>query len=281
MKRRFKSKERVTGFTLLELVIVVAIIALIAVAVFVLLNPKKQLDKGWDGQRKHDLAILSKTLEDWYNDNNCYPQPGQICYNAASVTADSTLTCNICGKNSFSPSFTPYLTSKLPCDPEYSRKNYTYEVPQGTCPTWYKIYTKLGLDSDPQIADLGCESGCGPAPAYAFNYGVSSPNVGIQTNPAAPPTTTPTPPPGATATPTPTPTRTPTPTVPGAPTNTPTPTRTPTPTVTPGGPTATPTPTPISCPPMVFCKQDGECNIGSACVDPTRYADNQCTIVCN
>lgn len=229
MKKRLKRQKRITGFTLLELVIVVAIVALIAIAVFVLLNPKKQIYKSWDGQRKHDLATLSKTLEDWYNDNNCYPQPNKICYDTTSLTGDNTLTCNICGKHSNSPSFTPYL-DKLPCDPEYSRKNYVYEIEQGTtCPTWFKIYTELGIETDPEIMNLGCQNGCGPAPAYAFNYGVSSPNVAIKTNQAAQPTSTPLP--GA-----PTPTPTPTP-IPGGPTNIPTPTAippfTPTPTSVP------------------------------------------------
>jgi len=187
------------SFTLIELLITVAIIAIVAVALLVLLNPKKQIEKAWDARRKSDLATLKKALEDYYNDKNCYPTAQEICYD--DLTADNT--CHICGSHPSSPNFSPYLT-KLPCDPQYPSKNYLYQINNETCPSWHRIYTQFSNDQDLGIKDVGCSSGCGPAPLYAYSYGASSPNIDLEVNPMLP-TATPTQPPPPTATPTPQP----------------------------------------------------------------------------
>lgn len=154
-------KQRL-GFTLLELVIVVTLIVLIAVAAFVLVNPLKQIQKGWDGKRKTELGQLQKVLEDWYNDKNCYPRPEQICYDAPVNNA-----CHICGGKPNSPKFSPYLSS-LPCDPQSPTKEYLYQVDDITCPTSYKIYAVL---SELPQTDK-------------YNYGVSSNNISLEPYPS-------------------------------------------------------------------------------------------------
>lgn len=59
LERAFAKKQ---GFTLLELLIVVAILAILAVIVAFVLNPAEQLRKGRDVQRLSDLATLKSTL---------------------------------------------------------------------------------------------------------------------------------------------------------------------------------------------------------------------------
>jgi len=167
-------------FTLMELLIIIALLALVAIAAFVLLNPKKQLEKVWDGKRKHELSQLKKVLEDWYNDKNCYPRPEEICYD--SPTANNT--CHICGNHQNSPKLTPYLSS-LPCDPQHPTKEYLYQVDNPTCPKWYRIYADLSSSdyttNDPQTEEVGCFfQGCGPGPNYGYDYGLSSPNVDLE-----------------------------------------------------------------------------------------------------
>lgn len=227
------------AYSLMEILIVVGVLVIVAAGVLALLNPKKQIEKGFDAKRKTELTILSKKLEDWYNDKNCYPEPDEICYDGTSDTQSGTKTCHICGKESGSPPDLLNHIDRLPCDPEHPTYSYTYETEGGTCPGWYRVYSKLGIEDDSVITELGCTTGCGPAPYYAFDFGVSSPNINLEMNPAQ---TTPTPtsgagptsPPGATATPTPT-------TDPGF-----FPTLTPTPTTVPGA-TATPTPVQGAC----------------------------------
>lgn len=143
------------GFTLIEVMIVVAIIGMmVLIGIWAY---RLQLLKGRDARRKANLAQWQKLLEDYINDNICYPE-GLIC--------GPTLTTALEG----------YL-SEIPCDPINSLNYnymYTYEMGQG-CNKWYKIYTKLENEKDPIIAKVGCKGGCGPSNNY--NYWVGSPNV--------------------------------------------------------------------------------------------------------
>ena len=158
------------GFTLMELLIVVTLLVLLATALLVRLDPWTQINKGQDSKRKSELASLQKVFEDFYNDKQCYPKPDEVCYK------DKTLTvCPICGNDVDSPDFSPYL-SRLPCDARQPRKKYLYQVDSTSCPTWYRIYTTLSNRSDPIIAQ-NCQYGCGPAPDFSYNYGVTSPNA--------------------------------------------------------------------------------------------------------
>lgn len=156
--------------------IVVTMIVILAIVLLVTLNPWTQINKGHDSKRKQELIQLSKTLEDYYNDKQCYPKPNEVCYNSSAG-----VTCNICGNETTSPSFSPYLT-RLPCDPRQPLKKYLYQVDNSSCPTWYRIYTTLATQSDPIITSVGCQNGCGPSPDFSYNYGVSSPNIGLERN---------------------------------------------------------------------------------------------------
>lgn len=110
------------GFTLMELMIVLSILALLATGLLITLNPKKQIERTWDGQKKADLYSLQTALDDYNNDNNSYPPGSNICYDSV-VNNSGICSCHICGKLSPS-SLLPYLP-KLPCDPQ--RKDYLYQ----------------------------------------------------------------------------------------------------------------------------------------------------------
>jgi len=132
------------------LVIVTAIGILAAMVVFA---AKMQITKGRDARRKSDLEKIQKVLEDYMNDNGCYPD---------------SLSCGV--------DFKPYL-SVIPCDPinnSYFNYFYSYDGNE-SCKSWYKIYTKLEYNKDPIIEKVGCKDGCGPSDNY--NYWVSSPNM--------------------------------------------------------------------------------------------------------
>ncbi len=78
------------GFTLMELLIVVAIIGIIGTLVIVFLNPLTQLEKAYDTKRKKDLNLLRKAIEEWYNDKGCYPKPEEICYSEPQNVCENT-----------------------------------------------------------------------------------------------------------------------------------------------------------------------------------------------
>lgn len=141
------------GMTLMETLIVVALIALLAGAFLASANYMVQIQKGKDAKRKSDLAILKSKMEDYYNDHSQYPTLGEMD------------ECNV--------ALNPYL-HLIPCDP--SSGPYTYET--DATGQWYRIYAKLDNKKDPDIGALGCSSGCGSSGQY--NYGVSSSNVGLE-----------------------------------------------------------------------------------------------------
>jgi prepilin-type N-terminal cleavage/methylation domain-containing protein len=161
------------SFTLIELLIVIALIAILATAAIILFNPMQQIGKSQDAKRKSDLNMLNKAFEEFYNDKGCYPTAADVCYDSA-INEGSFFSCHICDKH---PDF-PYL-NQLPCDPQSPKKEYYYIYNKETCPTWYHIYSKFSTKNDPQSISLGCQSGaCGPAPR-GYDYGVSSPNTSL------------------------------------------------------------------------------------------------------
>jgi prepilin-type N-terminal cleavage/methylation domain-containing protein len=142
------------GLTLIELLVVLSFIGFMAMAVVATMNPATQLSKARDARRKSDLQKIKNPLEDYYNDNKCYPTVEEM-------------NCDP-GTN-----LRPYW-SKVPCDP-LTNTSYYYERP--SCDV-YRIYVKLDYSKDLDIAKSGCSSGCGPGGAY--NYGISSSNTKLE-----------------------------------------------------------------------------------------------------
>jgi general secretion pathway protein G len=144
------------GFSLMELMIVIAIIALLAIVVMG--NYFNQIKKGRDARRKTDLDQLRTALEDYADDNNQYP-------------AESDMTCG-------STALRPWI-KEVPCEPG-TTDSYLYL--SGTNNLDYCIYTQLQFKTDPDIQRVGCDpdTGCPNAPALpsgaVYNFGVCSGN---------------------------------------------------------------------------------------------------------
>ena len=155
-KRGFTLRSKACeGFTLIELLAVVAIISLlIIVGVGTYL---KQLEKGYDGKRKTDIAKIKIALEEYEKDHDCYPPV-------------SIMDCNP------GDGLKPYL-NKIPCEPKTDAEYYYYPD-TSTCPKWYWVFTNLENTGDMAITDLGCQYGCGPDINNAiYNFYGSSPNA--------------------------------------------------------------------------------------------------------
>ncbi|EKD52782.1 MAG: hypothetical protein ACD_61C00244G0006 [uncultured bacterium] len=111
------------GFTLAELLIVIAIIAILAVLILLALNPFTYIKKAYDTERKTDIYKIKNALENYYADHDSYPP------DLATVLA----TCDGSG-------LAPYL-EKIPCDPNTGRGYTTYTTPVGSsAPQQYAIY---------------------------------------------------------------------------------------------------------------------------------------------
>lgn len=130
---------------MIELLIVIAILAVLAGIIFALINPLAAIKKAKNSQRYYDMHNISNALEVYLIDNQCYP---------ASL---SQLTTN-----------GVYLKT-LPKDPE-TGLDYPYEA-EGACPQWVVLYGSfykkmitericpLPLDYDPNCKPVNYDRG--------------------------------------------------------------------------------------------------------------------------
>jgi type II secretion system protein G len=145
----FEERKIQRGFTLIELIVVMAILGLLAT--IGLVSFKSSQMKGRDAQRKSDLSQIQKAMEMYYNDYVGYPP---------AITGGQQLTDNK----------TLYM-KEVPKDPNGS--NYCYET--NTNKIWYRLYAKLENSQDPGIAKT-CSSSCSCG-GSAYNYKVTSSNA--------------------------------------------------------------------------------------------------------
>jgi len=172
--------RRQAGLTLIELLIVIAIIAVLIIVGW--MTWRNQFNKAKDASRKDDLQRLSIAFEEYFNDYECYP-PADILQN--------------CGGDELSP----YLES-IPCDP-LTDTAYCY-ISDEPCPRSFRILSSLDNTSDPIIAKLQChgeaycgyeEPECATAEQEGYNYGVASTNIPVLNPEVSPPPASP--PPGS------------------------------------------------------------------------------------
>lgn len=168
MKKKPQGKGK--SFSLIEILVVIAILGVLAISSYIGIS--QQFKKVRDARRKADLNILRNALEEYYDSRNCYLETLPPCYSSLKLENNEFL-------------------SSIPCDPK-THFDYAYVSSGYQCSGHYKLYTKLELIDDPIIDFVSCRFGCGPECQY--NYGVSSPNVGLDycTPTPPPPTTAPT-----------------------------------------------------------------------------------------
>lgn len=179
------------GFTLVELLTVIAVIGTLATVLITVINPLDQIAKARDAQRKSDLAQIQRGLEQYYNDNGRYPP--------ASTTTMSSPECRIINTTTSNPvnwgaSYQPYFQT-LPIDPRSANgRRYCYTTASND--QIYRLYTSLergakdsqacvttpSCMSNPNQAACQCASAtftCGSSGSTTFycNYGVTSPNA--------------------------------------------------------------------------------------------------------
>ncbi len=172
-------KKNTYGFTLLELIVVIGIMAILATLILAIVNPLAQFQKANDTRRKQDLSQIQKSLEQYYQDNGVYP----------TGTPSHQITNPQLSPVPWGTSWSPYM-DVLPADTDSSR-NYIYISTGQT----YWIYTSLergGLDNQAcKATDSLCRQNplsssctCPNVPqgvicgtSNVCTYGVSSPNT--------------------------------------------------------------------------------------------------------
>lgn len=164
---------RRNGFTLIELILVAAIIGLLATALLMVLNPFTQFAKAADARRKSDLAQVQRALESYYQDNGQYP--GYTSTYAMKDKSGSTIA--------WGTSWGQYMNT-VPQDPTAGH-TYVYYSPDGQS---YYLYANLARGAlDPQACqNLDSNGECPGIKANGIaqdscggpcNFGLTSPNV--------------------------------------------------------------------------------------------------------
>ncbi len=149
---RNKKYQVDSGFTLLELILVMAIIAILASAIWG--NFFTSLTKSRDAKRKEDLDLIAKALDIYYNDNKAYPT-------SLPAGGNPFLNAVVTGV---------IYMQKVPSDPLYPDAVYCYPTVAAGSNT-YKIYANLENKLDAKvIPTVACNS-------VNYNYGISSTNT--------------------------------------------------------------------------------------------------------
>jgi prepilin-type N-terminal cleavage/methylation domain-containing protein len=123
-----KSKQN-KGFTLLEILLVIAAIGILAAIVLVAINPNRQIAQARNLVRQADINTIQKALEQYLIDSGRYPNsvsttPGYICNTGTEQTGGST---NCSGRVDLRELVPTYIAA-IPRDPQVTGTNTGYNI---------------------------------------------------------------------------------------------------------------------------------------------------------
>lgn len=107
----FLLHKKSSGFTLIELLIVIGIIGILAGVLVILVNPVTQIAKAHDLERKNTLKQLQGALEQYFADNNSYPDTASAWFSSESGDTESD------NSGDWIPGLSPKYMTQLPEDP--------------------------------------------------------------------------------------------------------------------------------------------------------------------
>lgn len=171
-------KLKKEGFTLLELVIVISLLSFLFILLITVLNPGQRISSAYDIQRKNDVQVIYKAIQQYYIDNGNYNAlnlsntPQEICNSKDKNRQDSSnLNCD--NYTNLSALVPVYLVA-IPTDPEIlyeQRKNSSVDRSNG-----YIIYKKN--QSEIVIESLNINEGSGDSNLVRnFNFNNLRSNV--------------------------------------------------------------------------------------------------------
>lgn len=111
------------GFTLIELITVVAIISILSAIVLVVINPTSILGNSKDARRKSDLKQIGNALQLYYNDNDRFPNCSSAVTPLCNVTTNNWVPVTGLG-------LSPNYARTIPSTPDASwQASYEYMEP--------------------------------------------------------------------------------------------------------------------------------------------------------
>ncbi len=120
-------KETKKGFTLLEILLVVAAIAILAGIVILAINPSKQLGDTKDAARRADVNTILNAVYQYSIDNNGSLPSGIVASSTVICKTDATATTSCADLSELTADGT-YITA-IPTDPDVDDTNNSgYEI---------------------------------------------------------------------------------------------------------------------------------------------------------
>lgn len=144
---RIPSLNKEKGFTLVELLIVIAVLGVLAGVLIIAINPAAQMRKARDTKRKANVAQIQHGIELYRSDRGTYPEQSRL---------------SSCGSSLIEGSVT-YI-SNIPCDPTGGAYVYDSTPDTGTAIYTYSVRACLENVNDPE-RDSGT-SPCAPRVGY-------------------------------------------------------------------------------------------------------------------
>lgn len=119
-------RRKLRGFTLLEILLVIAIIAVLAAIVIIAINPGKQLAESRNAQRRSDTNTVLNAVYQYSIDNNG-SMPGTIPAAATEICRTGAGACGAFIDLTTLTSSGTYLTA-IPNDPNSSAPGAGYTI---------------------------------------------------------------------------------------------------------------------------------------------------------
>ncbi len=124
-----------SGFTLVELTVAFAILAIMVVIIIGTINPILLYERSIDDRRKKDINYIRLAMEDYYTDKGCYPSANMV----STVLMNPANCGSVLNEISFA--------KQWPCDP-ITKQPYLIAVDSNGCSHKFKVFTKLANVSD-------------------------------------------------------------------------------------------------------------------------------------
>ncbi len=122
----YTENMRSWGFTLIELVVVFALMSILLALTISLINPIHQLNKAKDSRKQSDLSQIRAALDLYYDDNKCYP--ANLSFGLEWKSTQGTI----------------YM-KKIPSSPDNATPYKYVSESSLSCAQWYTIFAKFSV----------------------------------------------------------------------------------------------------------------------------------------